>query len=86
MEDAVQVDVDHLLPLVDRVVPERVVAAGDAGVGDQDVDAAEGLAGRRGRGLDVAGVDEIDDRGVDAIVRHQLAGGAGQDPGVTIPQ
>ena len=47
---------------------------------------AEGLAGRGGGGLDGAGVDEIDGRRVHAIVRHQFACGAGQEPGVAIPQ
>ena len=36
-----EVDVDHLAPLLDRVLPQDAVRPGDAGAGDQDVDPAQ---------------------------------------------
>ena len=63
-EDADQVDGDDAFPGLDRVLPGLVGGARDAGVADQDVNVTEG--GLRGgdRGVDGAGVGDVDDHGV----------------------
>ena len=48
-KDAGQIDVEHLLPGVDRILPDLLLRPGDAGICDEDVDAAERLdRGARG--------------------------------------
>ena len=53
IELAVEIDAHHLVPGADRILPGRHVRPGDAGVVDQDVDAAERLHGGVARGFDL---------------------------------
>src|SRR5688572_30083928 len=49
VEEAVDVDIEYLSPLLDRILPERIVWAGDGGATDEDLDAAQELGGPLGR-------------------------------------
>ena len=41
VEDAVEVDVHHLVPLLERIAVDREAQAADAGVGEHDIEVAE---------------------------------------------
>ena len=60
VEDAVEVDVHHLVPLLERIAVDREAQPADAGVGEDDVEAAERglrLLDHRGHLLGVGDVD-----------------------------
>ena len=59
-ELAVEVDAHHLRPGLRRILPGRHVRPGDAGVVDQDVDAAERLHGGVARGFDLGELGDVD--------------------------
>ena len=61
-EDAAEVDRLHLVPLLVGDVVEAREAA-DAGVGDDDVEAAELVVGHLHRELDVGGLADVTDDG-----------------------
>ena len=63
----------------DRIVPHRGVGSGDAGTGDQDVDAAERSGGIGGSALHGGGIGDVDSGLVWRV-------GPGECLGVTVPQ
>src|ERR1019366_6416873 len=75
-EGAVEVDGEHLLPLCEGELLERVDDL-DAGVADQDVDAAPGLHDRRDGGVDLAFVGDVggDGHGAGAAGLQLVGGG-----------
>ena len=74
-EGAVEVDREHLLPVGERKILERMDDL-DAGIADQDVDAAPGLHDRGDSGVDLAFVCDIGgERHGARAGRLQLVGG-----------
>ena len=61
---------------VEVVLPERRVRAGDAGVGDQDVDAAGGVDHHLRRRGDGGGVGLVDGERPDAAAQRRAAASA----------
>ena len=69
-ERTVEIDAQHLAPLLEVSLPDRLVDAGDAGIVDENVDLAEGfqrfvacfLNGREIRHVDLDGRDALADR------------------------
>src|SRR6185503_7128983 len=57
---AVEIDRQHVAPGLQRIFPGRHVRPGDAGIVDQNVDAAERLAGVVARALDLGVVGHVD--------------------------
>jgi 3-oxoacyl-[acyl-carrier protein] reductase len=85
VEDRVEVDLDHLAPRVGRVLPQRMVGPGDAGIGDQDVDPAERRAGRPGGGLDRGEVGDVERLRLDPAAAGQLGAGRLDQVAIAIP-
>jgi hypothetical protein len=81
-----QVDLDDATPDVGRELPGGGVAAGDAGVVDQDVDLAMRLGDAFGRGGDVGLAGQLDHVGADAAGLAELALGLGELLAVRVPQ
>ena len=77
VEDAEQVDVQHPLDRVRVDVQHRAVA-GDTGIGDDGVDAAELLDGLCGRGLHGGEIADVGNHGQDVFVAAQFGGPFGQ--------
>src|SRR5882762_4476750 len=66
-----QIDLDDLVPVLVAQLHEQIVA-GDAGIGDENIDLAHGLFRRRHQRLDLGGVGEIAGQHVNPVA--ELAG------------
>ena len=86
VEDAHQIHVDDAAPLVDRIFPQRMVGAGDAGVADQDVDATELAHSGCCRALDLGRVGDVDGDGVHASLGTERTRRRLEEVGVQVPQ
>ena len=74
-ERPVEIDAHHLRPCLRRIFGDRHVGPGDAGVVDQDVDAAERRDRGVARALDVRQRRHIDGERLDAAVAPQFVRG-----------
>jgi hypothetical protein len=86
-EHAGQVDVDHLLPGIDRILDDRRVGTGDARTRHEDVGRRELLLGRREGRFERLLAGDVDLDG-DRVTRCLAQGGGGL-PGaveVAVPQ
>ena len=86
MEYAGEVDVDDLLPGVERIVRHGRARSRDTGICDQDVRAAQGAPGLRRRPLDGLDVGHVNLRGVHLALGCELADGVGQCIGIPVPE
>jgi hypothetical protein len=83
VEDAVQVDVHHAVPGVDRILGDGRVRPGDAGRGNQDIDAAHRTYGLPRCVAHRVGVGDIDGDRVCGAARACLH--IAERAGVAIP-
>src|SRR5690606_12443575 len=75
VEDPVQVDPDHLIPSVDRILASRSLGAADAGVVDGDVEAAVLVDSVLHHGFALLGSADVDgDEGGGCSRRRKLLG------------